>query len=135
MMKLFQHIRGHRVLAYAPLVIWLTVGLASVQPVLAGVGCLADKTGQHMQQAKHCACCESGVRCDCELNQGNSANAPEQTLALTLRLSNVVNKDIVFSHELSTIIPHTERKTTDDRKVPVRGPSVSVYLQTLNLLC
>jgi hypothetical protein len=134
MMKLFRHIKSHRVLGYIFPAIWLAVVLASVQPVQAAIGCLADKTLRYVRPAKHHACCEDAASCGCELNQDDSANAPEQTPALAPSQSNVLSKDTILFAEPS-YLPLAERQTRDDTNALARGSSVSIYLKTLNLLC
>jgi hypothetical protein len=131
------HVKRRKVFRLVLITVWLVSVAASLQPAWAAVGCVVNKTSQHILQTKHhtcCTCCENTARCDCELNQDESANATEQTLALTSSVSNVVSKDIIFCAEPS-ILPPIERQTTDDTKALARGPSISVYLQTIKLLC
>jgi hypothetical protein len=134
MKTLLRQLRNHRVFECILLVICLASFLTSIQPALAGVVCPADKTSPHVQPEKRHACCESAARCDCELNQNNSASVPEEMLTLTSWLSNVFSKTVTFSAG-PHVSPLIERQSTDEPKAFPRAPSVNIYLQTLNLLC
>jgi hypothetical protein len=134
MKSFLRQLRNHKVLWCAFVVICLASFLISVQPVLAGVICPADKTSPNVQPVKHHECCESAARCDCELNQNNSANAPEEMLTLTSSLPNLLSKTAAFSAG-PHVSPFIERQPTVETKAVPRAPSVNIYLQTLNLLC
>lgn len=129
--------KKHRVIPYVLIPLSLIFFLAQIPPVQAmftDAACLAGMTAKVQHVKPHACCKDIAKRCGCDFKQGSSSKLPETDLVSSSGLPNSVCKDMVLSTDTTTSLL-AGRKASVKNEMLTHGPPVSIYLQTLNLLC
>jgi hypothetical protein len=132
----FFNLKKHRIVIFFLLAAWLTCMLIQPQPVSAmapGVSCVAGAVA-HAHQATTHTCCDATTECDCQLKQGGQNETAEPVFAPSSSTSNPTSKDLFISTN-APAPSFSGRQTFDDTGATARGPTIKIYLKTLNLIC
>jgi hypothetical protein len=137
MWDLFSKVRKRGLLLHSLVglcLVSLFVQVQIVQAMSSGTSCMAAVTA-HAHHAKAHSCCDSSpAPCGCELKQGNATEAAEPALTPSSGLSNPESENQALSAVMPEILSTNEQIVVNPG-IKARGPTVKVYLQTLNLIC
>jgi hypothetical protein len=131
-------IKKHRGSAYFIIAACLLSFLSqapAVQAMSGKTSCVTSITEHHQRPAAHSRCCCSNAGCGCQLKQGTRANGIESVIPPSSGISNPLNKGLIFDVEELTVTPARKQISGSNAAVMARGPTVKVYLTTLNLIC
>ena len=132
-MKLvFSHMKKRKIFRLILIAIWLLSVTTSLQPAWAADTCSTSVTNM-AQVAGHHACCQNATECPCEVQQGSSNETSDYPLAPSSSLPYSANESLTLSMD-SPPLALVKRLSGDDTEMVARGPSLKIYLRTLNLL-